>query len=612
MLVRRSKLVSAMALLATGALVVSACGGGDSGGTGGNTQNQKPADIGAADQVFNRPTVNDSGDFTMVREGAFTDYNNNTGAANNFQNTVVLSLMQPSPYIPDLVNNQVVIKLDGDYMDSVKVLSSDPLVVEWNVKKEAVWSDGEPVDCDDFYLIWLAGASKVTSKGEGGADVSVWDSTFATGHEDITKVECSNNDKTIKTTFSKVFADYRSLFGPMLPAHILERESGVPDITKLTTEDEATNPANAAEVKKAAEFYKTGWVGFKPELALSAGPFKIESANQDEVVLARNDRWWAAKPGPSKITVRVNQDAQSAAQQLQNKEVDIIAVQADAAVAQKLRGDSSVLTFALAGQTYEHIDFQLSKPLFKDHKELRQAVAACVNRQDLIDKLVRDVDPNAKPQGSFMFMYNEQGYVDHYSDTGNGDAEGAKKILTDAGWTLGSDGIMVAPDGMRASFRMGHRVIERRAQTARLIAASCRPAGIEIIDDQTENFNDERLPAGDFDVALFAWVGTAVKSSAYGNYACKSAGGTSNYNTYCDPDMDKKYAEANKELDFNKRIQLLNEVDKIMRDDLHSLPLFVLPDFAASQANVTTSTGSVSYVGAIGGATWNAYSWQRK
>lgn len=607
---RRSKLVSAMALLATGALALSACGGGDSGGTGSNTQNQNPGQIGTADQVFKRPKVDDSGEFTMVREGAFTDYNNNTGAANNFQNTVVVALMQPAPFIPDLVNNsQVVLKLDGDYMDSVNVKTKDPLVVEWNIRKEAVWSDGEPFDCSDFYLQWLSGASKVTVKGEDGSESSIWDAS-QTGFEDVSKVECSNGDKTVTTTFSKIFADYRALFTALLPAHVLEKESGIADITKLTPEDEATNATNAAEIKKAAEFFTKGWVGFDAAKDPSAGPFKFQSVTgEEEVVIVRNDKWWAEKAGPSKITIKVNNDAQASAQQLQNKEVDIIAIQADPAVAQQLRGDSSVTTFAAAGQTYEHIDFQLSNPLFKDHKELRQAVSTCVNRQDLIDKLVKDVDPNAKPQGSFMFMYNESGYEDHYSDIGNGDAVAAKKILTDAGWTPGADGIMVGKDGKRASFKLGHRIVERRASTVRLIAASCRNAGIEVIEDQDAKFNDERLPAGDFDMALFAWVGTSVKSSAYGNYACKPAG-TANYNTYCNPEMDKKYLEANKELDFDKRITLLNEVDKIMREDLHSLPLFVLPDFAASQATVKTHTGPVSYLGAIGGATWNAYSWQ--
>jgi peptide/nickel transport system substrate-binding protein len=156
------------------------------------------------------------------------------------------------------------------------------------------------------------------------------------------------------------------------------------------------------------------------------------------------------------------------------------------------------------------------------------------------------------------------------------------------------------------SFRLGHRIVQRRSDTVRIIAAACRNAGIEGIDDQTENFNDERLPASDFDMALFAWVGTPFKSSSYANYACKPAG-SSNYNLYCNPEMDKKFDEANKELDYDKRTALMNEVDEIMRADVHSVPLFVLTDFVASKSEIK----NISYVGINGGATWNLFAWQR-
>lgn len=594
---RRTKLVSAMAVVAASALVLSACGSSDSGGTGaGASQNQKPADLGGADEVFKRPKVDDSGEFTMVREGAFKDYNNNTGAANNFQNTVVLSNLQPSAYYFDLVNGQIVIKLDGDIMEAVNVKSKDPMDVEWKINKNAVWSDGTPVSCKDFYLAWFSSVSKITTTGEDGSSASVFDSS-PTGYDQINDFKCTD-DKTVETKFSKPYADYRALFGSLLPAHVLEKEAGIADITKLTD-------STPEDVKKAATFYTTGWVGFDAAKSLSAGPFILQSANDDEVVMVRNPKWWGEKAGPSKVSIRVNNDAQSAAQQLQNKEVDIIAIQADGAVAQQLRGDSSVKTFAAPGQTYEHIDFRMDHPVLKN-KEVRLAAAACINRQDLIDKLVKDVDPAAKPLGSFMFMPNEEGYEDHYSDTGNGDVEAAKKIMTDAGWTLGSDGIF-AKDGVKASFRIGHRIVARRAETVRLVQASCRPAGIDIQDDQTENFNDTRLPASDFDSALFAWVGTAVKSSSYGNYASKDKGGSANYNRYSNSSVDETFTKANAELDFDARVKLLNEVDKTMRDDMHSVPLFVLPDFAANLAEV----GDIAYVGALGGVTYNMFAWHR-
>ena len=595
---RRSKIVSAIALLATGVLVLTGCGGGTTGSSGGDqTQNQRPEDLGKADQVYKRPEMKDTGKFTMVRESGFTDYNNGTGAANAFQNTVVLSNVQPSPYFFDLVNGQVVIKLDGDVMDSVEVTKKDPMTVTWKIRKEAVWSDGEQLSCKDFYLQWIAATSQVMKTGEDGKQTRAWD-TSPTGYDQISKHECADGNKTVITEFSKPYADYRSLYNFMVPAHILEKQAGISDVTKLTD-------SNSADMIKAADFFNTGWVGFKPELGLSAGPYKIQSVDEEETVLVRNDKWWANKGGPSEVIIRTNKDSKSASQQLQNKEVDIIAIQADGAVATQLRGDSSIKTYAAAGQTYEHIDFRMDHPVLQD-KAVRQAIAACVNRQDLVDKLVKDIDPNSKPLGNVMFMPNEAGYEDHYADTGKGDAAAAAKILTDAGYAKGADGIF-AKNGQRVSVRLGHRIIERRAQTARLIQSHCAPAGIEIVGAQDAKFNDVLLKNSDFDIALFAWVGTVVKSSSYGNFASADAGGSANYNHYSNKQVDKTFADANAELDFDKRVKMLNDVDKLMRDDLHILPLFVLADFAANQADISP----ISYVGAYGGTTWNMFAWQR-
>lgn len=597
MSIRRAKTVSAVGLLASAALVLGACGGGGgtSTGGGGGDQNLKPGEAGQS-EVYVRPKVADSGEFTAVREEASTDYNNLIGTNNNFANTVVLSNVQPAAHFTDLVDGKLVIKVDGDLMESVDV-AQNPTVVTYKIKKEAVWSDGQPVSCKDFYLEWFASVSKATKEGEGGEKASVWDRS-PTGYDKISKVECADNNKTVKTTYSEAFADYRSLFYYMMPAHILEKETGIADITKLTDD-------NTADVQKAAEFYTTGWAGFKPDRALSAGPYKIQSAGEEEVVLVRNEKWWGNAGGPSKVTIRVNHDPQSAAQQLQNKEVDVIAIQAEGAVATQLRNDSSVEVYAMPGQTYEHVDFRMNFPLFQD-KAVRQAVAACTPRQELVDKLVKDVDPNAKPLGSLVTMPNEATYKDIWSDTGNGDAAAAKKILTDAGYTQGADGVF-AKGGQRVSFKLGHKIVPRRSDTVRIMAASCRNAGIEIIDDQAETFNAERLPASDFDATLFAWVGQPFKSASFPNYACKENGGSANYNVYCNKEMDAKYQEANKELDYDKRTKLMDEVDKIMREDIHSIPLFVLTDFAANQAKVD----NISYVGISGGITWNMFAWTK-
>jgi len=606
---RRSKAVSALALAAGAALGLAACGGGGGGGGGGGdvTQNADPGAIGGQDQVFHRPQVPDMGEVDTVVEENFHNYNDILGATHNVANIVGTIQILPSPYYTDLVDGKLVVKVDGDLMDSIKVTSTSPEVIVWKINPKAVWSDGAPVDCHDFYLRWLASASK--AKDSAGA--SLWD-TDPTGYENISKVECSDNNKTVTTTFSTPFADYRALYSTggsdnLMPAHVLEQKTGIADITKVTDDDKAA-------VKKAANFWTKGWLKFDKDVDLSAGPYVITQSDLTNLtVLERNPKWWGPKGGPSKIVIKTNTDAASAAQQLQNKEVQVIAPQADNNVAQTLSHDQTYTTYAAGGQTFEHWDFNLADPILKDI-EVRKALAQCTPRQGIVDNLVKDVLPDAKPLGNLVFMPNEVGYKDNYADlkgtTGQAGDAGiaeAKKILEADGWKLGSDGIY-AKNGTRLTVKIGHKIVQRRADTVRLIQAACRQAGVDIQDDQAADFNDKRLPASEYQSALFAWVGQPNKAGLYGNYAAKDEGGVGNYQHLEDRAMDKAYREANQELDYKKRIGELNAVDKMIHDDYASIPLFQLPDFSAALATISP----VSYVGVGGGVMWNAELWQKK
>jgi peptide/nickel transport system substrate-binding protein len=116
-------------------------------------------------------------------------------------------------------------------------------------------------------------------------------------------------------------------------------------------------------------------------------------------------------------------------------------------------------------------------------------------------------------------------------------------------------------------------------------------------------FNDERLPAGDFDAALFAWVGTAFKSGTTGNYV---TGGGANYNGYSNPEVDRRLAAANEETDAAARAKLLNEANALMAADRHSLPLYQFADMVAHRDTITPE---LTYNGAFGGVFWNAFEW---
>jgi peptide/nickel transport system substrate-binding protein len=543
--------------------------------------------------LYKRPQVAESGNITAAVEEPVHDYNNNTATANNFANAL-LSLAQPSAFF---VDSALGVCVDSDVMTSVTQTSESPLTIEYKIRPEAVWSDGKPVDCSDFYLAWLASTSQAKSKGGAAA----FDPATTAGYDQMKAPVCSDGDKTVTTTYNTPFGDFRSLFAFMMPAHVVEDASKIKDVTTIKAED------NTADVQEFGANYLKLFAGFNEKAALSAGPFLLKSRSDEQVVLVRNEKWWGNKAGPESLTLVTNSDGQSQVQSLQNQEVQIIQPQPDAALAQQLRALPGVKFVAKAGATYEHIDFNMKLPLFQGEtgKALRQAMFLCVDRTDIIEKLVKGVNPETKPLGNLMFLPTEKAYVDHYADYQKADIAKAKQVMEAAGWKLGADNIY-ANGAQKAQLRLGHKVIDNRERISQLAASSCAKAGIKVIDDQDANFNAERLPASDFDTALFAWVGTPFKSGQTGVYT--TAGGA-NYNKYSNKEVDTLYKSANSSTDLAKQADQYNELDQLMAADMHSIPLYQFSDMIAQSE---TLTPQLSYNGISGGSFWNAFEWSTK
>ncbi|MCU1398295.1 MAG: peptide transporter substrate-binding protein, partial [Acidimicrobiales bacterium] len=146
-----------------------------------------------------------------------------------------------------------------------------------------------------------------------------------------------------------------------------------------------------------------------------------------------------------------------------------------------------------------------------------------------------------------------------------------------------------------------HKGIQRRSDETQNVIASCKQAGFDITEDSDTKFNAERLPIGDYDVALFAWVGNPLLSSNTGAY---SIGGGANYQAYVNQDVTDLYLKANKDLDEASRLKEMQQVDADILGDVYTIPLFQLSDMPAWSSNLS---GPV-YNGTQG-LTWNANTW---
>jgi len=610
----------ALAALVGVSFAVAACGssGSKSGSASttapsGSTTSGAPTTAASTSTSAAAPT---GGTATYAQEEEGTKYNNATSDATNFANTVVTNLLQPQPFI---INNKLGFDLNKELMVSADVTATSPnQVVTYKINPKAVWEDGVPIDCKDLYLAWGAQNGKATKanpdydpKSPNKTDatgspipktVTDFNPASTTGIDVISSVACSDSNKTVTMTFSTPFADWKSNFAgntALVPAHVLEQKTGIADITKV---DLSTD---SPDTQKAAAFWNTGWANWDPTVALSGSWYRIKEYKKGEsLTLVRNEKYWGTPANLDTIVFRTINDAKAQSQALQNGEVQVIYPQADPAVADSLSKMSGVKFDPEAGLTFEHLDMNLKNPIFQDIK-VRQAFALCMDRQDIVDKLIGPVDAKAKPLNSLLLMSNQQGYTPHLQQASldKQDIPKAKSLLESSGWVLGSDGVY-AKAGKKLAFRISEKGIARRQQTVQLIVQSCKQAGFAITDDSDKTFNAVRLPKGDYDVALFAWVGQPTLSSPESIYV---PGGGQNWQGYNSPAVADLYKKINTEFDDAKRLDLVNQADQTIINDVVSIPLFQLPDMLA----YTDKLQNVTYNGPSG-ATWDANLWVLK
>jgi peptide/nickel transport system substrate-binding protein len=525
----------------------------------------------------------------VVAHGApFSAYNNTTiQAKDNPDNALVLNQVLTDPFI---IGGNGELLLNSDVLISAELTSKDPQVVTYKIKPTVRWSDGQPWDCRDFYLAWLASSG-----------ATPYFTPATTRGMDRATAECRDKNTFIET-YRSPYADWRRNYTQhaILPAHILEQETGIVDITTLRP----TSPPD--ELKKAGDFWNNGWAGFNAKTMPASGPYQFDAATSSkQTVLTRNKAWPGNPGGPAMIVLTPVTDGAAAVAGLANHQFGVVALPADPLLADRLRelADKGVIFETRGGPTVEHLDLNLTSPFFKD-PVVRTAFAQCVDRNKLVDdELVRGVRPDTQPLGSLAFFPGEAAYVDLYSDKMVADSQKAQVTLERAGWVLGSDGVY-AREGRRLSFAISHDGSSAHSREVELIRKQCRQAGMEIADGAMPVGLDDALARGQFDVALAMSSRNSPVWSFADRYVTK---GKLNHQRYGNPALDAALVIAETEYAQSAQLDALMKADRLLANDLVSLPLFQVPIMWAYTNNIDNVSSHP-----LDGVTWNANEWTVK
>ena len=139
----------------------------------------------------------------------------------------MLAQVWPSAYY---VTTNGVFVLNTSLLNVATEVSTSPQSVVYQINPRAAWSDGTPITYRDFAYNWQAQSGKSTFSDVGGRPYTPADKT---GYDDIASVKGDPvSPYTVTVTFSSPYADWRSLFSYLVPAHIARRvgfDSGFTD-----------------------------------------------------------------------------------------------------------------------------------------------------------------------------------------------------------------------------------------------------------------------------------------------------------------------------------------------------------------------------------------------
>ncbi|GIH14726.1 ABC transporter family substrate-binding protein [Rugosimonospora africana] len=544
-------------LVAGALLVLTACGGSGAPVSGGGNQGSL-ADCASKPTTCNSGKTKPGGIFTYTIEKTISNWNVNSSEGNSFDFVEVLDGVLPNVWN---VSPDYSVTLNTDLMVSAEQTSDKPQTIVYKIKPDAVWNDGQPVTADDFIYQWQT---------SDGVHCKACSTANSSGFDQIKSITPSDGGKTATVVFSTPYADWKALFSNLYPAHI------------------------AAQHGDLAASYE--WFGQNTP-NYSAGPYVITGYAKDvSITETPNPKWYGqTKPSLDKLVFRIITDQNQEVPALQNNEVQGIYPQPTADIVQQVRQISGVQSYLGKGLTWEHLDLNLQNPLLGDLK-LRQAIFTAVNRKDVIAKTIGQFVPNAEPLNSHNFVPGQPGYQDVVSSTGqgSGDLAKAKAYLTGAGYT-GVGTALKTPTGkdvaLRCSFTQGNTL---RQQTCELIQSELGALGIKVTPTQLGDLSGT-LHSGDYDLLLFAWIGTPFNFS--GAWQLWGSTSDSNYGHWTNAQSDALLKDAASQTDPKKATEDLNQADQIMSNDAYVLPLFEKPTFLAVYSNMANIRDNATSVG---------------
>jgi peptide/nickel transport system substrate-binding protein len=303
------------------------------------------------------------------------------------------------------------------------------------------------------------------------------------------------------------------------------------------------------DLNAPADFYR---------LPIGTGPFRFkEQMRGSHLTVEANPRYFEGRPLLDAIVFKVLPDPNTQIAQFRAGELDLTWLEAPLLPA--LKAVPGVEINFGRQVNYYMVDLNNRLPIFADLR-VRQAVAYAIDRKAIIEQVFLGTAELANgPISPILKPYYTPEVTSYAYDPAK-----AKKLLSDAGWTPGSDGLL-EKGGKKFAFTLESYAGTVTDKVAVVVHQYLRQVGMDVTLQYTNVPQMyEKVLAGKHEAMVGWWISPSDPDQT----AFWQTGGGFNTSGYANAEVDRLLSEGRATVDVSKRAIAYHKLQKILAEDV--------------------------------------------
>jgi len=459
------------------------------------------------------------------------------------------------------------------------------MITVYRLRAGLRWHDGKPHTAQDFKFGWeVHQHPEFPLRDRLVADL-------------IEKIE-TPDDRTIVIHWKGLYSEAYAIQKQQLrawPKHILEDAFRAGDVKALTRHD----------------YWNQKFIGTGPYRLLSWG-------GGAQIEFEANPYYMFGKPKIDRVTYRVVEDSNTALSAVLAGEVDFAlrdTVSFDGAMILKEQWEAKKLgTVTIRPVTFRWVNLSGTNPLFNDVR-VKRALLHAIDRETMVKNLFKGFAPVIHfPMSPFRKAYKRADTAGAKYDF---NPEKAKQLLAEAGFKLGSDGVLANTAGERMEFEFRTEAGSREDEQAQAIIIDYwKKIGVRChiknmpqrVLNAEENRN--RWPGamlGGNNLVVEEW---AERFHSAGTPTAENRWSSESVSLWRNAQADAIMDELNSIIPEERAVDLQVEFVKLYTRDLPYLPLYYRLEWLAIRKGLTGVTPRAE-TGGQNMNTWNMHAWDK-